>query len=316
MPLSLLTNIVLKAIANLATLEGSTFAEIESYCNSNYDGTIDKKSLSRAIKAGVKARFIEKSGTSYKLGEKIERFEYRGIILKTGHLHLNKYLKAMNEAPKWRKWVDYLLEQDNIVVKSFSLTDVDFFGPIQPNRLGFFKGKCDAYDKRTNEKIVSNIVFGRGGCVACLVICTTVIDEVEKRLVVMTEQTRVPSGGVRIESMAGMLDASTGNFLGPVVNELEEELGIKINESDSRLKTLGEPAWPSPGGSDETIGFFSLDIKITSEEYTRMSTGTYGKKGEDYGIRIKFYDYDTFPTHFGKIGDMKTEVMWGRYHSV
>ena len=315
MPVSFLTNTVVQAIANLANLRGSTFKEIESYCNSN-GGIIDTRSLSKAIKAGVRAKLIDMSRKAYKLGKEIEIFEYRGVVLKTGHLHLNKYLKAMNEAPKWRKWVDDLLEQDKIVLKSFSLTDIDFFGPAQPNRLGFFKGKCDAYDKRTNEKIVSNIVFGRGGCVACLVICTTLIDGVKKRLVVMTEQSRVPSGGVRIESMAGMLDSSTGNFLGPVVNELEEELGIKINESDPRLKTLGNRAWPSPGGSDEYMYFFSLDIEITNEEYTRMSTGTYGKKGEDYGIRIRFYNYDTFPDNFSEIGDMKTEAMWGRYHRV
>jgi ADP-sugar diphosphatase len=242
--------------------------------------------------------------------------EYLGVELKAGHPYLEQYLEAMKLSPKWREWVDQVKEQGDIDLRSFTLTDINFFGPVAPEKLGFFKGHCDAYDAVTKEKIVSNIVFGRGGCVACLVICTAEIDGVKKRLVPMTEQIRMASGGRRIEAMAGMLDASTREFRGPVVKELEEEFGIKITETDSRLKRLpGKKAWPSPGGCDEAIHLFYMELDITREKYEEMCTRTYGQ-GDDWGIRIRFYDYDTFDDTLNEIGDFKAGEMWRRYQLV
>jgi ADP-sugar diphosphatase len=242
--------------------------------------------------------------------------EYSGVELKAGHPYLEEYLEATKLSPKWRDWVDQVKEQGDIDLRSFTLTDVNFFGTVAPEKLGFFKGHCDAYDAVTKEKIASNIVFGRGGCVACLVICTAEIDGVKKRLVPMTEQIRMASGGRRIEAMAGMIDANTREFRGPVVKELEEEFGIKIGEADSRLMRLpGKKAWPSPGGCDEAIHLFYMELDITREKYEEMCSRTYGE-GDDWGIRIRFYDYDTFDEVLNEVGDFKAGEMWRRYQLV
>jgi len=239
--------------------------------------------------------------------------EYRGILLKAGNQYMQPYLDPVHLAPKFRAWIDDIIEQGDIDLVSFTLTDVNFFGPPTPERLGFFKGHCQATEVRSGEPIVSNIVFGRGGCVACLVICTATIDGQPRKLIPLTEQIRLPSGGRRQEAMAGMLDASTREFRGPVVAELEQEFGIKITEGDPRLRRLpGRRAWPSPGGCDEAIEMFYLELDITPEQYADMSTRTYGT-GPDEKIRIVFYDYDQFDEVLNEIGDFKAGEMWRRY---
>jgi ADP-sugar diphosphatase len=240
-------------------------------------------------------------------------YRYRGVQLKAGAPHLNQCLAAVNDAPKYQKWIDDFFEQGQIDIKSFTLTDVNWFGSVLPDRLGFFKGVGEIYEAGTTIPIPSNIAFCRGGCVSCLVVCTAIIDGVIKKLVPLTEQLRFPSGGKRQEAMAGMLDASTRDWKGPVVKELEEEFGIKIAESDHRLQRLpGKKAWPSPGGCDEAIDLFYLELDITQEQYADMSTRVYGD-GNDEKIRIRFYDYATFDETLNEIGDFKAGEMWRRY---
>ena len=242
------------------------------------------------------------------------RHEYMGVELKAGGAHLEQYMESLRLSPKFRDWVDKVKEQNVIDLRSFTLTDVDFFGPVAPDKLGFFKGNCEAYDALTNEQILSNIVFGRGGCVACLVICTAEIAGVKRRLVPMTEQIRLASGGRRIEAVAGMLDSRTREFRGPVVQELEEEFGITISESDTRLRRLpGNKAWPSPGVCDEAIDLFYLELDITAQQFNEMSTRTYGTGGGESPIRIRFYDYNTFDDVLNEVGDFKAGEMWRRY---
>ena len=243
------------------------------------------------------------------------KFVYRGVDLKVAsyRINLEQHLEAINASPKYQKWIDDFLDQGEIDIRSFTLTDVNWFGPPTPDRLGFFKGTGEIFEAGTQTPIISNIAFCRGGCVACLVICTAIVDGLPVKIIPLTEQFRFPSGGKRVEAMAGMIDANTREWKGPVVKELEEEFGIKISEHDDRLKRLpGTKAWPSPGGSDETIDMFYLELDITEEQNSEMMTRTYGT-GDDEKIRIRFYNYDDFDEVLNTIGDFKAGEMWRRY---
>ena len=251
--------------------------------------------------------------------EKGEEFEYRGVVLSAAYPHIEPYLNAVNESAKYRFWVDQFKEQKTIDLKSFTLTDMpNFFGPPIPERLGFFKGHGKAFEAGTDVIVPSNIAFCRGECDACLVIATVELTQpdgstVVKKMVPLAEQARFASGGYRIEAMAGMRDANTRAFKGPIVAEMEQEFGIKITEDDPRLQRLpGKKSWPSAGGCDEAVYSWYFELDINEEKYIEMCTRTYGED-EKEKIRIRFFDWDTIDETLNEIGDYKASDMVRRY---
>ena len=246
-------------------------------------------------------------------------FEYNGVTLNAAHDHIEPYLKAVNDSPKYRFWVDQFKEQKTIDLQSFTLTDVpDFFGPPIPSRLGFFKGRGTIFEAGTNIPIPSNITFCRGECDACLVIARVELHQpdgstVVKKMVPLAEQARFASGGYRIEAMGGMRDANTRSLKGPIVAEMEQEFGIKITEDDPRLQRLpGNKSWPSAGGCDEAIYSWYFELDIDEEKYNEMCARTYGED-EKEKIRIRFFDWDTIDDTLNEIGDYKASDMVRRY---
>jgi len=248
-----------------------------------------------------------------------EEYEYRGVILNAAYSHIKPYLKAVNNSPKYRFWVDKFKEQKTIDLHSFTLTDMpNFFGSPVPERLGFFKGYGKAFEAGTDILIPSNIAFCRGECDACLVIASVELKKpngstIVKKLVPLAEQARFASGGYRIEAMAGMRDANTRAFKGPIVAEMEQEFGIKITEDDPRLKRLpGNKSWPSAGGCDEAIYSWYFELDIDEEKYNEMCSRTYGENDNEK-IRIRFFDWETIDETLNEIGDYKASDMVRRY---
>jgi hypothetical protein len=251
--------------------------------------------------------------------EKGEEFEYRGVVLTAAYPHIEPYLNAVNESAKYRFWVDQFKEQKTIDLMSFTLTDMpNFFGPPIPERLGFFKGCGKAFEAGTDIVVPSNIAFCRGECDACLVIASVELMQpdgsiVLKKMIPLAEQARFASGGYRIEAMAGMRDANTRAFKGPIVAEMEEEFGIKITEDDPRLQRLpGKKSWPSAGGCDEAVYSWYFELDINEEKYIEMCTRTYGED-EKEKIRIRFFDWETIDETLNEIGDYKASDMVRRY---
>jgi hypothetical protein len=239
--------------------------------------------------------------------------------LTAAYPHIEPYLKAVNDSAKYRFWVDQFKEQKTIDLKSFVLTDTpNFFGPPVPERLGFFKGYGKAFEAGTDVSIPSNISFCRGECDACLVIASVELRQpdgsiVVKKMVPLAEQARFASGGYRIEAMAGMRDANTRAFKGPIVAEMEQEFGIKITEDDPRLQRLpGKKSWPSAGGCDEAIYSWYFELDIDEDKYTEMCNRTYGEDDNEK-IRIRFFDWETIDETLNEIGDYKASDMVRRY---
>jgi hypothetical protein len=248
-----------------------------------------------------------------------EEYEYRGVTLVAAYPHITPFLNIVFESPKYRFWIDQFKEQNKIDLKKFTLTDVpNFFGPPLPNRLGFFKGYGEAYEMESRDAVQSNIAFCRGECDACLVIATVTFikkngTSITKKMVPLVKQARFASGGYRIEAMAGMRDAKTRAFKGPIITEMEQEFGIKITEDDPRLKRLpGTKSWPSPGGSDEAIYHWYFEIEIDEDKYMEMRTRTYGE-GDHEKIQILFFDLEEIDEVLNEIGDYKASDMIRRY---
>ena len=128
----------------------------------------------------------------------------------------------------------------------------------------------------------------------------------------MVEQDRLPSGGQRIECVAGMKDLVTGSVKGPVIKEILEELPIDdIKEDDSRIISLGK-IWPSPGWSDEEIDLWAGEFEIDEEKYNYLKAGTFGEGAHEV-IKVHFYEYDEFPEILRRIGDVKSECAFWRF---
>jgi hypothetical protein len=246
------------------------------------------------------------------LSKKYKKFYfYKNVRVYSNLEHISKNLGALIKAPKFMDWIDKIIEADEFKITAFEVTDMDFFGPPTPEKLAFYKGKLEATNKK-GVKVASNICNNRGGCTAILIVVTAKIGKKYKKLVAMVEQDRLPSGGQRIECVAGMKDLVTGSVKGPVVKEILEELPIDdIKEDDPRIFSLGK-IWPSPGWSDEEIDLWGGEFDIDEEKYNYLKAGTFGEGAHEV-IKVHFYEYDNFPEVLREIGDVKSECAFWRF---
>lgn len=106
-------------------------------------------------------------------------------------------------------------------------------------------------------------------------------------------QPRVPSGSFTfVELPAGMID-NAGSFAGAAAQELEEETGLRVSESDlvdlTKLALSHDAAgvdhgaleaamYPSAGGCDEFISLFLCEKRVPREQLD-------GFKGKLTGLR-------------------------------
>jgi ADP-sugar diphosphatase len=207
-----------------------------------------------------------------------------------------------------KQFTDWLkaMDADRFVVKSVHFQSVDMFGP----KIGFIKFKADVSDK--SGKFVPGIIFMRGGSVGilCVLSCEG------KRYTVLTVQPRVATGRFDfVEIPAGMLDGS-GNFKGVAAAEMEQELGLKIADSDlfdlSAQFGHDKGFYVSPGGTDETIRLFVYEQDVTAEQLAEMQGKCTGliEEGEQITLRVTPLDDSLL-----NIEDGKTIVAYALYEA-
>ena len=220
--------------------------------------------------------------------------------------HLEPKMNAIKASRKFTKWLDNI-QQDTIKIKKIRVTDADFFGAIEPDRLGFVKVTAEAVDAKTDTRIPS-IAFIRGESVAILIIVT--VQETGFKYVLMCEQIRFPIGRRIVEACAGMIDHLTGNIIGVAFKEVKEETGFVINKDDSLLISHGS-IYPSPGGCDEEIHLFSWTTTISQQEFDEKQEKVFGENQYEC-IKLIFYKYEEFDKILDTIGDVKSECIWRR----
>jgi len=254
---------------------------------------------------------MQNEQSQYKSSLDEKSYIYKGVLLKAAYPHLEPYLESIMNAPKFRFWIDKF-DFNAMEFREFTITDVDFFGPAQPERLGFYKGFGTVINKKTKD-LLPAIAFNRGECVACLIVVT--VKETGEKVIVLCEQLRFAGGKHMIEIPAGMKDSRTHSLKGPVLDEIREETGIVVNEDDPKLVKLGSKIYPSPGGCDEAIDLWLYETEISIEKLREMETNTFGT-GEYERIKIKLVDTKDFDELLDKIGDVKAECAWRRYKNL
>lgn len=232
--------------------------------------------------------------------------EYKGVKVRSDVPYIQAQIETIARAPKFQKWVDSF-NRDEIDFREFVVTDVDFFGPVTPNKLGFLKGRGVAFDKMTGE-VIPAIAFIRGAAVAVLIVVRVV--ETNQRYVLMCKQLRFPSGRALIEACAGMIDECTREVVGVVFKEVKEETGFTISEDC--LSSLGFVR-PSGGGCDEVIHLYSWETEISEAEFREKQMRTFGEEGSHERIKLIFYEFNEFDDIVDTLGDVKAECCWRRY---
>lgn len=230
---------------------------------------------------------------------------YNGITIKAANDSIQENLDSIVCSEKFQKWIDDI-DREAIELKEFTVTDVDFFGPAAPSRLGFVKGVGIAFDRISGDRIPA-IAFIRGASVAVLIVVT--VFETNQKFVLLCKQLRFPAGRALVEACAGMLDNETRNVTGVVFKEIQEETGFVINEDD--LIELGTVR-PSGGGCDEQIHLFAWETTISEQDFTLKQKQVFGE-GIHEKIKLQFYDFSTFDETLDALGDVKAECCWRRY---
>lgn len=129
-----------------------------------------------------------------------------------------------------------------------------------------------------------------------------------EKYIIITKQVRLPSGGVREEIPAGMIDAEQ-NICGVAIKELEEETGIVV-PSTEHLLDLGT-FYPSPGACDELIQLYAFDTKITNETMDELAAKVHGVDANEQ-IRIELAPLRIYHRRLMEMGDAKAEVAFWR----
>lgn len=209
---------------------------------------------------------------------------YKGIELITPFEELEPQLETIALAPKFQQFLDRIVAPDsNIYCENVRVDSVDWFGPVQPERLGFVKVTAKAFNKTTGKPL-NAIAFVRGGSVAVLIR----VQVEDKSYFLVAEQMRFPVGGKRVEAVAGMVDAFTNCIHGVAAKEVYEETGLIIPSVDT-LVDLGTIE-PSMGGCNEVVSLFAWDTSVSKVQFEQMKQTTYGEGNEE--IQLKFWEED------------------------
>lgn len=233
-------------------------------------------------------------------------YTYRGIKITTNSPLVRPSFEVICNSPKFIQWLDrFPLDQFNLV--SITITDVNFFSKVpSPDKLGFLKFTCEVYTK--SGEPVDGIVFLRGDSGGILIIPE---DENGRRFVLLTQQPRIPTCGMKEEIVAGMFDDLSGSIMVNEVlkKEILEETGLTLDTSDPTYQKLGQYTL-SGGGCDEDIHLAVWRPMVSSQEMKKMKVRIWGHENSNEKIQIKLYNYSTFADELSRIGDAKTSLVW------
>lgn len=211
----------------------------------------------------------------------------------------------------FQDWVSNL--DPEFVVHSITIQSVDMAHCTKKPRVLFIKFEAQVSDKQGNP--LSGIVFLRGGAVGMLVI----LNCKGKKYVVLATEPRFAIGKFDSAGLpAGMLDGD-GNWSGKAAKELEEEVGLIINENDliDLTKLVYENRflglYPSAGGCDEFIRLFLLEMDVDFSFIEKMQGKQTGAAEENEQITLSVIPLEEIIT---ATSDMKALVAYLFYTQV
>ncbi|KAK4445213.1 hypothetical protein QBC34DRAFT_413438 [Podospora aff. communis PSN243] len=200
---------------------------------------------------------------------------------------------------KLQKDEDHVFHRAPFTLRSITVQSVDWFTHSQIGSVTL------AVEMENQEgKILPGTASLRGGSVAVLMVLKPK-DSRDERLVVMTEQPRVPAGSLSfMEIPAGMLDHEN-NFVGAAAKEILEETGFKILASElidmtelalresriSEAENLQSAMYPSPGRSDERMAIFLWEKELDRQEIESLRGKVAGRRTSEELIKLRVCDY-------------------------
>ncbi|KAL6234969.1 hypothetical protein BDW75DRAFT_240666 [Aspergillus navahoensis] len=223
-----------------------------------------------------------------------------------------------------QKHPSHEFHKDPYVLRKIEVQAVDFF---KGGRLGFVKLKAEV--SNAGGESLPGSVFLRGGSVGMLLLLQP--DDVpsaseEDKWAVLTIQPRIPAGSLGFSEIpAGMLDDS-GAFAGKAAEEIQEETGLTIPQSDLvdmtslALQSVEEPedgetlqkaVYPSPGGSDEFIPLFLCDKRMPRKDIEALQGRLTGLRQHGEKITLKVVPLKDLWKE--GIRDGKTLAAWALY---
>ncbi|ANB13028.1 hypothetical protein AWJ20_1306 [Sugiyamaella lignohabitans] len=212
---------------------------------------------------------------------------------------------AKSELLEFRPFTSWIRNLENsvskhssskFVLRNIEIQSVDKFSK---GKVGFVKLKADFL--HPNGKPLPGIAVLRGGTTGMLVVLTAKGKGDSEKYVLLVSQPRVAAGSIDlVELPAGMID--DGTFAGAAAKELEEECGIKIEESDlvNLLPSSDDSILLSPGLLDEEIKFFLYHKEMPLDEIKALEgklMGNHGHSSENEVITLrllKFQDAEQY----------------------
>jgi ADP-sugar diphosphatase len=131
---------------------------------------------------------------------------------------------------------------------------------------------------KMSGKVNKTFMLLRGDAVAILVL----IVNKSQNYILVTEQLRAPTGGIRHEAVAGMMD-DDGMASGVAIKEMDEETGIVVKPDE--LFEIGS-YYSSQGIMDEKIRCFFMRRDMTDAQLTDLTSKLH-VKGDFEAIRLR-----------------------------
>lgn len=125
------------------------------------------------------------------------------------------------------------------------------------------------------------------------VVCISVVlinKESKEKYLLLVKQRRIVEGGFTYEHPAGMVDADA-TPLQIAVQEVKEETGIHVNESDLINLSPKNRLFPSTGTSDEAMYFYYCEIECTLDEIQAFENQNMGSAYEHERITTHVFPF-------------------------
>ncbi|CAP56460.1 NUDIX domain-containing protein [Gluconacetobacter diazotrophicus] len=202
-------------------------------------------------------------------------------------------------APHFRRWL--LQAASRFDLRAVAVRDVVFFG----HRVGFILVEADAWHA---GRQVPGAALLRGDSVSVLVV---LLSRHPPRTI-LTCEPRLPVACPDLLALpAGMLDG--GQLVSTALRELAEEVGTDLTVRADMLVEL-TTVWLSPGGCDEAITLYAVDLDIDAQAMRALDGRRTGNACEHETIHLRIIDLDAIPG-IGRT-DAKTLLSYHLYRNL
>ncbi|GJN69484.1 hypothetical protein PCL_02045 [Purpureocillium lilacinum] len=205
------------------------------------------------------------------------------------------WISTLNNSLSLQSQTTHPFHSDPYALRSVTVQSFDRFGG---SRLGFVKLSATVSNSASEALPAAALLRGPSVAMLVMLIPDDLPASSDERYAVLTVQPRVPAGSLGfVELPAGMVD-DAGSFKGAAAKEMEEELGITIQEDELVcLSELAAPSetegineglpqamYPSAGGCDEHITIYSYERRIPRDQLREWSGRLTGLR--DHGEKI------------------------------